>query len=271
MADALRSGVAARRQEEQMTPGADAARLTALGNLEGLGPVAKPGTTAPVVKFVRRALEVFLRPWLAMQTIFNTEISRRFDESATIVRDVRRRLPLLEEGLLQLDARLRALEPHAAPAMHAEAPVDSYAGRLFIHSRLPPPPATVALAPEVERAVEQELVRLGYQVVHDANASADACVGLIAAGVSLDQAVESIFNAASAMRDASRLIVLLHASADTASWTAQQVGARASTHGWKVVETLVCNGMAPVVGGPMPRAGVTGMTLIRRRTDAPPR
>src|SRR5688572_5169868 len=100
MADALRSGAAVRRsQVDTGDPGADAARLSALGDLEGLPPLAKPGPAAPLVKGARALLRLFLRPWLATQTIFNREIGRLLDAMLTAVRDLLRRMTRFEEGI----------------------------------------------------------------------------------------------------------------------------------------------------------------------------
>src|SRR5690606_23956018 len=106
-------------------PGVDAARLRPLGDLEGLPPVAKPGLASPVIRFVRRVLRGFLRPWLAVQTTFNHEIADRLDESAAVVRDLHRRVPALETGLQDLDTRLRQLETPATPVTTAAAVVDA--------------------------------------------------------------------------------------------------------------------------------------------------
>jgi len=209
MADALRSGVALRRRHEAATPGADAARLMVLGDLEGLGPVAKPGATAPVVRFGRQLLQLFLRPWLAMQTIFNLEIGRRFDESATIVRDLRRRVPLIEDGLQSLDTRLRALEavrPGGEDVVRRPHTDSSYVQRLFIHSRLPPPPARVLLQGDAGDVIERELVSLGYRVTRSVSGDVDAVVARIdgRSGVAMDEGVLPLFGVMEAVGDAGR-------------------------------------------------------------------
>ena len=173
MAEALRSGFALRRGLEAVPPGGDAARLGELGDLEGLPPLAKPGPAAPVIKVVRRVLQVFLRPWLATQTIFNRELARRFGESVTVLRDLRRRMPLAEESLQALDDRLRRIEEASGRA------VSTIDGRvqlqhMFVHSRLPPPPGRVLLLGDDDTPLRDELAMLGYTI--DAGGEADAMV-----------------------------------------------------------------------------------------------
>ena len=183
MVEALRSGAALRRGLEKSGPHADGARLAALGDLEGLPPLAKPGAAAPAIRFARRVLQVFLRPWLAAQTIFNRELAHRFDDSVTVVRDLRRRVPLIEESLQALDDRLRQVEGQRR--LPSETPLvadGTYLQRLFVHSRLPPPPARVRLVGEVDEGLRGELATLGYTVVSSVGDAeqADAVVALVA-------------------------------------------------------------------------------------------
>src|SRR5262245_32222697 len=105
MADALRASLAVRRRLEAESEGDAGARLRDLGDLEGLPAVAKPGAAGPAVKFARRVLRAFMRPWLAAQTIFNREASRRVQSMQTVVHDLERRTPLLESAVRHLEDR----------------------------------------------------------------------------------------------------------------------------------------------------------------------
>jgi hypothetical protein len=269
MAEALRSGVAVRRQQAQDALGADAARLTALGDIEGLAPPAKPGAAAPVVRFARRVLQAFMRPWLAMQTIFNREISRRFDEHATIVRDLRRRVPLIEDSLQSLDARVRALEPHGAGAADgARARTDAgQLHRLFIHSRLPPPPATVVIGAGLDADFERELAGLGYQLGRSGQPSDAVAAALDArAGTLADSLVESAFDAAQGARGGGRLVLVVQVSGDDGA-IAGHIGGIAAARAWRIAESLVCvdSGWSTASAAPV---SVLGLTLVRVQPDA---
>ena len=269
MADALRSGVAVRRRHEAATPGADAARLAALGDLEGLGPVAKPGAAAPVVKSGRRLLQLFLRPWLAMQTIFNREIGRRFDESATIVRDLRRRVPLIEDGLHSLDARLRALEavrPGGEDVARRPHTDSSYVQRLFIHSRLPPPPARVLLQDAAGEVIERELVNLGYRVDRSMSGDVDVVVARIdvRAGVAIDESVLPLFGVMDVVGAARMAVLLLDAPGGGSVVLSNRVAEIAASRHWHVRETLVTTDAGwRAVPTPPDDTVIIGMMLVR--------
>jgi len=278
MADALRSGVALRRRHEAATPGADAARLMVLGDLEGLGPVAKPGATAPVVRFGRQLLQLFLRPWLAMQTIFNREIGRRFDESATIVRDLRRRVPLLEDGLQNLDMRLRALEavrPGGADVPRGPHADRSYVQRLFIHSRLPPPPVSVLLLGDVGDEIERELMNLGYRVDRSVGGDVDAVVARMdtRSATALDAGVLPLIGIMDGVGAARVAILLLDVTGDGSAALTGHLGEIAAARHWQVRETLVMTDAdwRAVAAAPAD-AGTIGMLLVPdSRSDVPDR
>ena len=171
LADALRAGVAARLSEGVAAPEGDAARLRDLGSLDDLQPGAQPGAHAPFVRVVRRVLRAFLRPWLAAQTIFNLEIARRFEGVVVPVRDLERRLPRLEQSIDDLDVRLRRVEVAGIPtvgsgATNGEAPGPGALAlqRMFVHSRLPRPPARVLNIGDPGHAVAIELASFGFDV-----------------------------------------------------------------------------------------------------------
>jgi len=270
VADALRSGLVLRRQQESAAGGSDAARLTALGDLDSLGPVAQPGAAAPLVKLGRRVLLVFLRPWLSMQTVFNRELTRRFDESVTMVRDVRRRMPLVEDAVHALDDRLHALERGSQPVVigatsSLEAPSVKrlFVQRLFVQSRLPPPPAAVLILAGVAPEIADDLAHLGYRVAQSSDTEADALVA------TLDRA--ETLHAMARMRPGERARCLLLTDPGAGSGLLAEVTNRVS--GWRVEERLVTAGdFWSVVVTPAAGDVVVGLVLVRdRQADAPAR
>jgi hypothetical protein len=267
-ADALRSGLALRRREAPGA-GADAARLTALGDLDSLGAVAKPGAAAPLVKLGRRVLLVFLRPWLSMQTMFNREVARRFDDSVTMVRDVRRRMPLVEDALHALDERLHALErgTHAGRAPTASSLDAAFVPRLFVQSRLPPPPASVLVLPGVAAEVLDDLTHLGYRVESASDVEADAFIG------TLDDPQGAFDLMARARLRSHARGVLLAAAMGAAPALSEGLTGRAAAAGWRVEEWLVSAGNSwAVVAAPAAGDVVVGLVLRRhRQADAPAR
>lgn len=169
MADALRSSLAVRHRLAAESEGDDGARLRDLGDLEGLPAVAKPGIAAPAVRFARKVLQMFMRPWLAAQTIFNREVARRFQSIRTVVHDLERRTPHLESGLHHLEDRILALERELNPERGARGEMRREVGtngieRMFVHSRLPAPPARVLLLGSSASAIAPELRSFGFEV-----------------------------------------------------------------------------------------------------------
>jgi hypothetical protein len=269
MADALRSGVALRRQQEAASPGGDAARFSALGDLDSLGAVAKPGAAAPLIKFGRRLLLVFLRPWLAMQTIFNRELARRFDEQATAVRDLRRRVPLVEESMQALDSRLRAVERARPATVAADAAADlTSVCRLFVHSRLPPPPATVKILPGIDEALAGDLHALGYQLQ---SSSSDDHADVLIAPFD-DRGVDWRAVADARLPAGCRLLAIAAANATRGKANAA-LTTDAAAHGWRVEEWLVAaNDSWSVMVTPDASQNVIGTVMVRQRqSDAPAR
>jgi SAM-dependent methyltransferase len=172
IADALRAGVAVRRDAAAGVPEGDAARLLDLGDLEGVAPAAQPGAHAPFVRFARRLLQVFLRPWLAAQSIFNREIVLRVDELTVSARDAERRMPRLEQALHDLEDRLRRMEAVGQDTAAGTRPRREEGPgpgalaiqRMFVHSRLPRPPARILNIGDPGRGVALELANFGFDV-----------------------------------------------------------------------------------------------------------
>jgi hypothetical protein len=146
LADALRRAAEARAPLAEARRGEDEARLNELGDLEHLTTAAKPGPAAPFMRAARRLLHVLVRPWLSMQTIYNRELARRFEQTTTRTHDLDRRLPEIEQAVHVLESRLAGLEQRGSPAAmmreHPDVRLDSLF-TLFAHSRLPAPPARV--------------------------------------------------------------------------------------------------------------------------------
>lgn len=167
VADALRASVGVRHRLDATGQGEDQARLNDLGDLEGLVAVAKPGAAAALIKFLRRCLHVLMRPWLAMQTIYNRELARRFQDIAFTVRELDRRTPVLERSIQHLQARLdsaerRGLASTTTPSTRAHTSHD--VERMFVHSRLPRPPARVLLVGETAIRLAADLTSFGFEV-----------------------------------------------------------------------------------------------------------
>jgi hypothetical protein len=169
VADALRSGTAIRSAIVSTPRGEDEARLQALGDLESLTTVAKPGALAPLIKAARRALHVLARPWLAMQTIYNREVASRFQRLAWRVHDLDRRVPHIERNLRELDERLALLQSGTSresglPANRGVVVDMDALVRLFVQSHLPVPPARILIS-DKSTEMPLELASFGFDVV----------------------------------------------------------------------------------------------------------
>lgn len=254
LADALRADVAVRRRLSAEDAGEDAARLTALGDLDGLLPVAKPGPGAPVIRRVRAVLRAFLRPWLAAQTIFNREIARRFQTMVTDVRDLDRRAPRLEEAVHRLEERILRLERsnrEGAPLGAADAP-DREAGiasleRMFVHSRLPRPPARVLASAPDAAVIAPELESFGFDVlvadVTSVDAAAfDVVLHLDASGgnqAGIESVRQLVTAAARALVAGGRLVLSLRPNPAGSGTTADHAELTALLDAFHVEEALV--------------------------------
>jgi hypothetical protein len=181
MADALRYHARTGSRSASYVATMDGARFQELANIEGLPPLARPRLTAPVVKVFRGIFQIFLRPWLATQTIFNQEIARRVDHTLVVAGDLDRRMPHLEQSMQAIEKRLQRLEEdvrtRAAGPAHAWPPSSLDAGALlemFVHSRLPRPPARVLNLDEDATRLVEALASFGFDVetVNAASASA---------------------------------------------------------------------------------------------------
>lgn len=238
-------------------------------------------------------LQGFLRPWLAAQTIFNRELVRRFQGTATTVRDLERRAPRFEQAVEHLEARIRELEVARADSgtRVGDRPVSLAdvlsVERLFVHSRIPRPPARVMVEGPASAGVVADLTAFGFEVttVPAAAASVDAVVSLSIPGTDLvpGGAVTMVKarEAWRAIRPGGELIVTVVCDPGTGSshawWTS---GLRAALAPFVIVETLVAapDGAGSLVvtplppGGDLPSGGRETLVLIHaRRPDAPDR
>jgi SAM-dependent methyltransferase len=292
VADELRSSLTVRRRLSAQDEGEDAARLRDLGNLEGFPPVAKPGPAAPFVKGLRRVLLVFVRPWLATQTIFNRELARRFQDVATTARDLERRAPRLEQAVDDLDERIRALERDrtgsGSRARVVEAPVGDVASveRLFVHSRLPRPPGRVLVEGPAGAAIAADLTAFGFDVTTGpvAGATFDVVISLSVPETDLrSDGVEtqiSTRDAWRALRPGGQLILTVAREPHAGLWPAPVKTLEASLTPLLVIETLVAARVegasisvaALPAGDDLPPGSHEALVLIHaRRPDAPDR
>ncbi|HZY85268.1 MAG TPA: class I SAM-dependent methyltransferase [Gemmataceae bacterium] len=188
LADAMREGLDRRRFCAPAPAGPDFAPLAQLeprgrvlpyADLVGLAPTARCRVGARLVGWVRRALRAFLRPWLDLQTRFNEGVAETLlahhAEMLRCLNDVGgqgRRIGELfhhfyqeQEARQLLAGRLDRLAGEAAdtPGPAAEAS-DHVLEHVFIHTRLPAPPAQLLELSCGPAARAVELTSLGYQV-----------------------------------------------------------------------------------------------------------
>jgi len=166
LADVLRAQHEARVGKGRRDP-AIPAQLRQLGDLDGIPPVAKPGAGAPLIKMARGVLRVFLRPWLAVQTLFNQELLKRMLAIDRDLADLERRTPRIQDGLHQVERRLQAVEaasPACGTAGEPIVPEWRAIERAFVHSRVPRPPARILTIGAVAAALTAELGTFGFEV-----------------------------------------------------------------------------------------------------------
>jgi hypothetical protein len=220
------------------------------------------------VKFARRVLQAFMRPWLAAQTIFNREVARRFQSMHMVVHDLERRTPHLESGVHHLEERILALERQLNPEAAARGDVrrDLEANgieHMFVHSRLPAPPSRVLLIGSSASAIVPELRSFGFDVVTvDAESNPVTGGGSLPFGAAEFEVVVCLMASSSAPNQAE--------SAERLAMEASRV-LRA---GGRLLLTLRCGATAAATGEPAATAPVTlrplevAEMLARSDTDA---
>ena len=187
LADAMREGLHRRRYCAPAPAGPDFGPLTQLeprvrvvpyADLVSHAPAARSRFAGRAVGWMRRAFRAFLRPWLDLQTRFNdgaaevllahhAELLRCLNDLSGQGRRINELLYLLhqeQEARQALAEQLDRLTGGAeAPAPAAEAPrnVLEY---VFLHTRLPAPPAQVLELSCGPAARGVELTSLGFHV-----------------------------------------------------------------------------------------------------------
>jgi SAM-dependent methyltransferase len=188
LADAMREGLDRRRFCAPAPAGPDFAPLTQLeprvrvlpyADLVALAPTGRYRVGARVVGWVRRALRAFLRPWFDVQTRFNegaaemllahhAELLRCLDDlsgQGRRITELFHHLHQEQEARQLLAERLGSPAGEAGPpaAAAAEAP-DHVLEHVFVHTRLPAPPAQLLELSCGPAAHAVELTSLGFQV-----------------------------------------------------------------------------------------------------------
>jgi hypothetical protein len=187
LADAMREGLDRRRFSAPAPAGPDFAPLAQLEprhrllpyvDLVGLPPAARCRVGARFVGWMRRVFRVFLRPWLDLQTRFNEGAAEvllaHHAELLRCLNDLSgqgRRLTELfhhlhqEQEARQLLAgridRLAGEEARTPPPPEAS---DHVLEQVFLHTRLPAPPAQLLELSWGPAARAVELTSLGFQV-----------------------------------------------------------------------------------------------------------
>jgi SAM-dependent methyltransferase len=202
LAEAMRAGFEARRPLafETVVHTARGAPLPEIPNvvrsyarLVNHPPVVKPGRLAPVIFFCRRIARVLVRPWFDFQTKFN-QLSLRLAEiyrckvNETIVRlgHLETRTEQLDRALARCLARLEGTEgavdgdmaaeyigpgsAFGAPHVFSLRPQEPEVGErliesIFVHTRLPRPPARILDLGCAESTNAVEMASLGFEVV----------------------------------------------------------------------------------------------------------
>jgi hypothetical protein len=189
LADAMREGLDRRRFCAPAPAGPDFAplsqleprtRLVPYADLIALAPVARCRVGARVVGWARRAIRAFIRPWFDVQTRFNegaaevllahhAELLRCLNDlsgQGHRITELFRHLYQEQEARQRLAERLDRLAgeaPADAPAPAADAP-DHTLEHVFLHTRLPAPPAQLLELTCAGDARGVELTSLGFQV-----------------------------------------------------------------------------------------------------------
>jgi SAM-dependent methyltransferase len=181
LAEAVREGLEGRRWPSPRSPlevpdppcaPSPRPALLPFSNPLGLGAHAKPGPLNRPVRFIRRAVKAFLRPWLDVQTRFNHGVIDALEQSQAAAHDHLRRL---SDHLRQQEARVRKVTDRLdefrfarARAVCDLAPVAVTLRLLeqtFVQTRMPRTPARVLDLARGEGPCAADLSDLGYQVV----------------------------------------------------------------------------------------------------------
>ena len=172
LAEAMRAGL-----ERRHWPGAPHVNSPAVGPLASepgaallqyadllhFPAVARPGPFHLLIRFLRGTVRPLIRPWLAVQTEFNRHTLQTLQGVYRELGLLRARIEELQE---QADGRAPTIE---APAVAAGCPdvaaPECIMERIFVHTRLPPPPARVLVLGAAAGRGALELASFGYAVV----------------------------------------------------------------------------------------------------------
>jgi ubiquinone/menaquinone biosynthesis C-methylase UbiE len=185
LAEAMRAGLESRRallppyghiSPARFTPETRKA-MQAHADLLRVPPLAKPGRFAPVVRFIRRVLKSYLRPWLGVQTEFNQLTLEVFESIHKEIGALHARIDQCYETPVNTElgpagkiARAGLwFNPPIAVQIQNDKPVivavnERILEHIFVHTRLPPPPARVLDLGCAESTNAIEMASFGYQV-----------------------------------------------------------------------------------------------------------
>lgn len=170
LADAMRAGLEQRHRPGTSPVGIPAGSLAAesgaalmqSADLLHFPAVARPGSFHRLIRFLRGTVRPLIRPWLAVQTEFNRH-------TLQTLQGVYRELGLLRAQVEELqeraDGRSPGVEAPAVAAGQTEAASACVLERIFVHTRLPPPPARVLALGGAAGTSALELASFGYSVV----------------------------------------------------------------------------------------------------------
>jgi SAM-dependent methyltransferase len=165
LARSLREGLERRRLQNSGATGAAPSPLVASetyhalhahADLVAVPPVAKPGPLAWPACLLRRLCKPLIRPWLGVQTEFNRltlEALQGLHQEIHVLKGEKDRPAELVEPPSQPG---RDLPPGLVSARTLE--------QIFVHTRLPPPPARVLDLDGAESTTALEMASFGYQV-----------------------------------------------------------------------------------------------------------
>jgi SAM-dependent methyltransferase len=151
--------------------------LAANGDLAKLPPLARPGLLAWPIRFCRRILRTFLRPWLAVQSQHNRLVGEVLEGLNREVQVLKAWIEKDFDEMVNRELGPRGRIAGAGLWFNPAVAVQFHDGRpevrlvserilesIFVHTRLPSPPARVLDLGCAESTNALEIASLGYQV-----------------------------------------------------------------------------------------------------------
>jgi SAM-dependent methyltransferase len=151
--------------------------LQAHSNLVQFPPVAQPGLLAGAVRLLRRVAQVFIRPWLGVQTEFNHLTVEAVEALHREILTLHARIDQFYDTVVNREngpdgkiarAGLWFNPPIAVRLEEDKAEVLAVSERIlenmYVHTRLPPPPARVLDLGCAESTTAIEMASFGYRV-----------------------------------------------------------------------------------------------------------